>query len=134
MAQRDLLNNIIEIATYLALESGSDTSPAHQKTCVYVKVSGSLPFIDAGYISNLVDYLHPTFVAKAERAVAISGHTVAQRLLDPIDPFRLGPDYALESIANYHHHHTQVELEHPSPTHNHSTVLAYLDDIVPNHP
>jgi hypothetical protein len=44
-------------------------------------------------ISDLVDYLYPIFVAKANWAVAVSGYTVAQRLLDPRASPRFGTDY-----------------------------------------
>lgn len=115
----ELLQNAIEIATYLMLESDTDsftdsfTLSAHQRIRISLKVSTSLPFLSAVCISDLDDYLHPIFVAKAERAVAVSEYTVAQRLLDPRDPFRLGTDYLDASIAY---------------THYNSPVWAYLDD------
>jgi hypothetical protein len=111
----DYLVDAIEIATYFLLESDSETSSIHQRVRVFLKVSTSLPFINAEGISDLVDYLHPIFVAKAERAVAVSGYTVAQRLLDPRDPFRLGTDY-MDTTTNLYHRNPAVSGYLDDPT------------------
>jgi hypothetical protein len=112
----DHLSDAIEIATYLILEAGSGTSSIHQRSLVFLKVSSSLPFLNAEYISDLVDCLHPIFVAKAERAVAVSEHTVAQRLLDPRDHFRLGINYLDDSAAYTYYHNPSVSTYLDDPT------------------
>jgi hypothetical protein len=80
---REQLENAIEIATYLILEERNIALIRHQKNAVVWKIIGALPFICQGTIRNQDDRLHPIFIEKAEAAVAISGRTVAQRLLDP---------------------------------------------------
>jgi hypothetical protein len=90
---REQLENAIEITTYLTLEERDIALIRHQKNAVVWKIIGVLPFISQGTILNQVDRLHPIFIAKAEAAIAISGISVAQRLSDPNDPFRLGDDY-----------------------------------------
>jgi hypothetical protein len=90
---REQLEKAIEIATYLILEERDIALIQHQKNVVVWKIIGALPFISQGTILNQVDRLHPIFIAKAEAAIAILGRSVAQRLSDPNDPFRLGDDY-----------------------------------------
>jgi hypothetical protein len=90
---REQLENAIEIATYLILEECDIALIRHQKNAVVWKIIGALPFISQGTILNQVDRLHPIFIAKAEAAIALSGRSVAQRLSDPNDPFRLGDNY-----------------------------------------
>jgi hypothetical protein len=90
---REQLENAIEIATYLILEERNIALVQHQKNAVVWKIIGALPFITQRTIVNQVNHLHPVFIAKAEAATAISGRSVAQRLSDPSDPFRVGDDH-----------------------------------------
>jgi hypothetical protein len=63
---------LLRFLGYLILGSDNDTSSSHQKISVFLKGSTSLPFVNTGGISDLVDCLHP----KSEKAVKVSGCTV----------------------------------------------------------
>ena len=110
------LENAIELATYLTLEGSSGTSYHQQRDIIYTKITTDLPIISPIIILEQIGYYHHIFVAKALRSATVSSHSVAQRLLDPSDPFRLGADYLDPTTPN---------TQEYSPT-----VITYLDDIV----
>jgi hypothetical protein len=115
--QTEQLENLIEIATYIALEENGSVSMQQQRDIIYSNICTSLPFLSAHLILAQVNYFHQIFIAKAARAIAVSGLPVAQRLLKPSDPFRLGTDYWDLDTVNAQGQATP-------------TVMTYPDDIV----
>ena len=110
------LENAIELATYLTLEGSRGISYHQQRDIIYTKITTSLPIISPVIILDQIGYYHHIFISKALRSARVSSQSVAQRLLNPNDSFRLGADY--------------VEPSSPDTQQDNPTVVTYLDDIV----
>jgi hypothetical protein len=108
-----LFLDAIELATYIVLEEYSNWSQDNQRAEVIHQLHAALPHTSEILITQLTTLLHPIFVSKAERSTALSGRSVAARLIDDNDSFRLGLSY--------------MEPGSPNPLPN---VTLYADDIV----
>ena len=108
-----LLLDAIELATYIVFEDYPHWSMENQRDEVTRRLQTALTNTSGIVISGLTALLHPVFVAKAETSIAESGCSVAARLIDKNDPFRLGVGY-IEPTGS-----------HPLPN-----VTYYLDDTV----
>ena len=109
------IEQLTELATYIIWDQLTGTylqTPNLREDLIYLKVNGELPLhirdqfaneYHPQFIELRVNALHNIFIAKAERALEISGlqieeflenQTMANRLVNPADPFRLGRDYS----------------------------------------
>ena len=112
------LEKLTELSTYIIWSLFRETDRHIQQDLVYLKIISAVPanilahFSQHPYNPNFLEIrsnvLTTRFIEKAENALAFSGlskedfvadQILAERLLNPLDPFRLGINYQEEQTS-----------------------------------